>query len=146
MSKEESQKKYEKEDRAVVFNQALDRANVVTWKRAATVSKECEVSHATASGWLLGSLPRDVKALLRVRDLYNVDIDEWVHGESRRSNSLEKQKIVGSITTLKRYEKENGNELKPDKFAELVLMHIEEPDKTEYLLDNLQILEKDVKK
>ena len=146
MSKEESQKKYGNEERAIVFNKALDKANVVTWKRAATVHKECKVSHATASGWLLGCLPRDVNAFLRVRDLYNVDIDEWVHGESRGSNSLEKQKMARSITRLKRYEKENGNELEPDLFTKLVLLHIENPDKTEFLLDTHQLLEKDVKK
>lgn len=140
MNMEKIQQTYGKEDRKIVFNQALDKANVVTWKRAATVSKECAVSHATASGWLLGSLPRDVKALIRVRDLYQVDIDEWINGEAKRSDSLVSQKIARAVTILKGYEKDNNVELDGEQFATLLAMLYDESDKTEFLLKYNKIL------
>lgn len=129
------------EDRGVMFNRALDSANVVSWKRAATVSKDCQVSHATASGWLLGSLPRDAKALLRVRDLYNIDIDEWINGSTRSATaSLSGKKIARLSGILRGYENENNVRLTDDQFSKLMVMLYEEESKTEFLLDFANVL------
>jgi transcriptional regulator with XRE-family HTH domain len=112
----------------------------VAWKRAATIAKECAVSHATASGWLLGSLPRDVKALLRVRDLYKVDIDEWVHGEIRSSNVFVLEKVARAVAVLRKYQKENDVQLEDEQFATLLSMLYENSEKTEFLINNRHLL------
>lgn len=140
MNMEKVGSSYSKEDRKIVFNQALDKANVVTWKRAATIAKECAVSHATASGWLLGSLPRDVKALIRVRDLYKVDIDEWVHGEIRSSNVFVLEKVARAVAVLRKYQKENDVQLEDEQFATLLSMLYENSEKTEFLINNRHLL------
>jgi len=133
--------KFDKDGRAIMFNRAMDDAGVVTWKRAATISKECDVSHATASGWLLGSLPREAQSLLRVRDLYNVDIDHWVNGTPRPSVSSDQLEAVErSVLILKSYERDNNTRLSDEQFAKLLSMLLDNQDKTEFLLDNLNIL------
>lgn len=135
-----SLKKYDNEERAFVFNQALDRANVVTWKRAATVAKEIKVSHATASGWLLGCLPRDAQALLRVRDLYKVDIDEWVRGEMRSTNGFVLEKVARAVGILRKYQETNDVKLEDEQYATLLSMLYENSEQTEFLLNNRSLL------
>ena len=133
-------KKYDNAEREIVFNQALDRANVVTWKRAATVAKECKVSHATASGWLQGCLPRDVHALLRVRDLYNVDVDEWVRGEMRSTNGFVLEKVARAVGILRKYQETNDVKLEDEQYATLLSMLYENSEQTEFLLNNRNLL------
>jgi len=139
--KEDDSSDFSPEMRSVMFNKALDNAKVVSWKRAATVSKDCKVSHATASGWLLGSLPRDAKALLRVRDLYNICIDEWINGEKASSPSaLNIQKLKNISKILRNYEKTQNVRLSDEQFGMLVVMLYEDEDKAEYLLNHASIL------
>lgn len=139
--KEDDSSEFSQEMRSVMFNKALDNAKVVSWKRAATVSKECQVSHATASGWLLGSLPRDAKALLRVRDLYDICIDEWINGQKaspQSALSIVKLKNISKI--LRNYEKAQNVRLSDEQFGILTVMLYEDEDKAEYLLKNASIL------
>jgi len=130
-----------KEERAIMFNRAMDEAGVVAWKRAATISKDCEVSHATASGWLLGCLPREAQSLLRVRDLYKVDIDLWVNGIPKPEINTEQLKTIErSVLILRDYETTNNTKLSDVQFAKLLSMLLDNSDKTEFLLSNLDIL------
>ena len=136
-----SLKKYTNADRKMVFNNAWDKANVVTWKRAATVAKDCKVSHATASGWLEGCLPRDVEALLRVRDRYKIDIDEWARGELRATNGFVLEKVSRAVGILRKYQEENDIKMEDEQFATLLSMLYENSEKTEFLINNRHLLD-----
>lgn len=48
---------------------------------AAELSRRCGVPKASLSDWLAGSNPRDLRAVKRVADLFNVSVDRLVFGD-----------------------------------------------------------------
>jgi hypothetical protein len=138
MNKKSTNVEFTNDHRAVVVNAALDGAGVVSWGRATTVAADCEVSHATASGWLLGSLPRDSKALLRFCDKYDIDVHHWINGKSR-GDGLSLEKIQRLTNKLKDWERKSDDTLSPYKFSKLLVMLYEDESKTDFLLENVSL-------
>lgn len=128
-----------KEERATIFNRLVEKAGVPSWGRASRVSSDCEVSPATAAGWLSGSLPRDCLSLLHCTETYNIDVYEWVTGQ-KKGQGLNTNKLKTSIERLRQYETDNGVRLDPDKFSSLAVMLYEDGAKGEFLLANASLL------
>lgn len=131
--------KITKLERSVIFNRLVDQAGVPSWGRAKTVSADCGVSAATASGWLNGSLPRDSTSLIRCSEVYNIDIYEWVTGE-KKDRSLSQEKLKACIELLRQYETDNQLTLRADKFSDLTIMIYEDESKGKFLLENAPLL------
>ena len=131
-----------KEERAAIFNRLVEEAGVPSWGRASRVSSDCEVSPATAAGWLSGSLPRDCISLLHCTETYNIDVYEWVTGE-KKGQGLSTNKLKASVERLRQYEKDNGVTLDPDKFSSLAVMMYEDEAKGKFLLENASLLNPD---
>ena len=131
-----------KEERAAIFNRLVEEAGVPSWGRASRVSSDCEVSPATAAGWLSGSLPRDCISLLHCTETYNIDVYEWVTGE-KKGQGLNTNKLKASVERLRQYEKDNGVTLDPDKFSSLAVMIYEDEAKGKFLLENASLLNSD---
>ena len=138
MNRKTKLQEFDPSQRALVVNEALDKAGVISWGRATTIANEVSVSHATASGWLLGSLPRDSKALLRFSDKYDIDIHHWING-TPRSDGLSAEKIERLAFILKSYEEDSNVTLTPSQFSKLLVMLYQEEDKTEFLLNNVKL-------
>ena len=132
------------EERAVLINKELEKAGVASWGRASKVSKDIEVSPATAAGWLSGSLPRDCVALLRFCNFYGIDANYWVTGEpsadsqSADSPSFERMKRV--VTIVRQFEVETGVVLSPDEFSEHIIKVFENEENHTYLLQNWKMM------
>ena len=131
-----------KEERAAIFNRLVEEAGVPSWGRASRVSNDCEVSPATAAGWLSGSLPRDCISLLHCTETYNIDVYEWVTGE-KKGQGLNANKLKASVERLRQYEKDNGVTLDSDKFSSLAVMIYEDEAKGKFLLENASLLNPD---
>lgn len=128
-----------KEQRSTIFNRLVEEAGVPSWGRASRVSNDCEVSPATAAGWLSGSLPRDCLSLLKCADTYDLDIYEWVTGE-KKGQGVSIKKLKGSVERLRQYEQDNGVTLDSDKFSSLAVMIYEDEAKGNFLLENAGLL------
>ena len=129
------------EERAVIFNSILDKAGLQAWGRGTRLSETCGVSPATAAGWLAGSLPRDSIALLLCADKFDFDVYLWVSGVSR-GKGVNIPKLQGAITRLRQHEQDNDQTLEPQAFSTVCVMLYEDEEKAEFLLKNMNLLQK----
>lgn len=125
-------------ERAKIFAGMLQESGVPQWGRASRISELCEVSHATASGWINGSLPRDCVSLLKCCDVFDLDVYEWVNGVAR-GKGVNTDKLKRNISKVKQHE-ENHVALSPERFSTLAIMLYENEEKAEYLLDNMSVI------
>lgn len=109
-----------KQDRADVFNAALDRAGVPNWGRSAELVRRLKCSPATAQGWCRGSLPSDPQTLVSVCDAYNIDLYAWVDGKTRGSTSIDTDKMTSAVIQAKTLFEAVGLEVDTEQFAKVI--------------------------
>lgn len=109
-----------KQDRADVFNAALDRAGVPNWGRNAELVKRIKCSPATAQGWCRGSLPSDPQTLVTVCDAYNIDLYAWVDGKTRGSTSIDTDKMTSAVIQAKTLFEAVGLNVDTEQFAKVI--------------------------
>ena len=109
-----------KQDRADVFNAALDRAGVPNWGRNAELVKRIKCSPATAQGWCRGSLPSDPQTLDSVCDAYNIDLYAWVDGKTRGSTSIDTDKMTSAVIQAKTLFEAVGLNVDTEQFAKVI--------------------------
>ena len=129
-------------ERAVFINKALDDAGLPTWGRAGLVKKRMNVSPATASGWLTGTLPKDPAELFRFASEFNFDAHEWVYLEKAHEGAgLGGNRVEELIKKLKNYEIGTQKNLTADQFSKLFMLLLRNEEKATFLLDNAEIFE-----
>lgn len=129
------------EQRAVIVNKALDNAQIPTYRRSGIVKETMNVSPATASGWLAGSLPKEPRALLLFADTYGLDVNLWVFGEERVSggDGITESKLEALTIRLKEFEVTNNRTLTPKQFGKLFILLLRDEEKAKYFLDNASV-------
>ena len=133
-----------KEERAVWIAQALERAGIALYGRASRISKDLGCAKADATGWLNGSLPRDMELAFRFADFYEIDIREWVTGEKTRAGSEpDRTKVADAIRLVKRFEADTEIGWGVDDFVEQVMTVLDDPKyQQRYHADVVSFLEK----
>ncbi len=98
-----------KDERATWIAQALERAGIALYGRASRISKDLGCAKAASTGWLNGSLPRDLELAFRFADFYEIDLREWVTGEksiAARGQSIENMRHAIKLVRQFEYETE----------------------------------------
>tara|TARA_B100000519_G_C14050579_1_gene347191 strand:- start:190 stop:621 length:432 start_codon:yes stop_codon:yes gene_type:complete len=131
-----------KTERAEFIARMLDLAGIPKYGRASRISRDLQCAKAAATGWLNGSLPRDMELAFRFADFYEIDVREWVTGEKPPpTTDLEKMKYA--IRLVKRFEAETQIEWGTDDFIEQVGVVLDDPKYQErHLADVVSILKK----
>ena len=131
-----------KTERAEFIARMLDLAGIPKYGRASRISRDLQCAKAAATGWLHGSLPRDMELAFRFADFYEIDVREWVTGEKPPpTTDLEKMKYA--IRLVKRFEAETQIEWGTDDFIEQVGVVLADPKYQErHLADVVSILKK----
>lgn len=95
--------------------------------RASAIANAIGVSHAVATGWLNGSLPRDIETAFAFCDNYGIDLREWATG-SRKDASGSKQlrdRHEKIVTLTREFERSLGFQLEDEQFL-LAMSLVEE--------------------
>ena len=74
-------KKMDKEERKAWVSRLLSSKGLPEYGRASRVTKDVECSHAMASSWLIGQMPKDMELAARFARTYETTVEEWVTGE-----------------------------------------------------------------
>ena len=82
---------WDKEARAAFLNEELDKKGIAGWGRASHIKNKVGCSNASAAAWLEGSLPKNLDMAIKFCDVFDIDLYQWVNGESRGLNITEKQ-------------------------------------------------------
>ena len=103
-----------KDDRATWLNDTLSARGVDAYGRAATISKDIGCSNAVASGWLRGSLPKDMELAFKFCDRYEISLRAWVYCISDGSYDPDSDAISGArietiISQARCFEREHGS-------------------------------------
>ena len=96
-SQEDFTKKSARADR---FLAILKRHGMPAHGAATAISKKVNVSDATASAWMRGSMPRDPEVLFRFCDEFDVDPYWWTDGVERPREGLDAEKLVRAMKTV----------------------------------------------
>ena len=102
-----------KENRAVWLNETLSARGIDAYGRAATICKDIGCSNAVASGWLRGSLPKDMELAFKFCDRYEISLRAWVYCIADGSYDPDSDAISGArsetiITQARCFEREHG--------------------------------------
>ena len=89
-------------DRAEWLKETLNNKNVPQYGRASTISRDMQCAKAAATGWLSGTLPRDMALGFRFADRYEFDVREWVMGTTQNPQTAEWE---NAIKTARAFEK-----------------------------------------
>lgn len=131
-----------KTERAEFIARTLDLAGIPRYGRASIISRDLQCAKAAATGWLNGSLPRDMELAFRFADFYEVDVREWVTGE-KSPPTTDIEKMEYAIRLVKRFEAETQIEWGTDDFIEQIRVVLADPKYQErHLADVVTILEK----
>ena len=114
-----------KQQRAKIFNDALDKAGVPEWGRGASIVKATGCSAASAQAWIRGSLPSDGERIVELCDLYHIDLYLWVTLESRES-AQPIDTMLEAIVYVKDFEEKSNFTLTPSQFAHLCAAYLDE--------------------
>jgi transcriptional regulator with XRE-family HTH domain len=95
--------------------------------RASAIASAIGVSHAVATGWLNGSLPRDIETAFAFCDMYGIDLREWATGNRKEaSGSKQLRDRNEKIVILTReFERSLGFQLEDEQFL-LAMSLVEE--------------------
>ena len=87
--------------------------------RASAIASAIGVSHAVATGWLNGSLPRDIETAFAFCDMYGIDLREWATGNQKdASGSQQLRERQEKIVMLTReFERSLGFQLEDEQFV-----------------------------
>ncbi len=114
-----------KEERAEWLKKTLSGADVPMYGRASTVAKELNCAKAAATGWLNGSLPRDIELAYRVCEYYKFDLREWVYGIPAKADHDE----WGRAISIARAFESNFESLDDDQFFMIVKLALKSQNK-----------------
>ena len=116
----------EKQERGRWLNTKLE-ATTKEHGRASGIASRIGVSHAVATGWLNGSLPRDMQTAIKFCDEYGVDLREWATGERKdvQGSKQSRAKNLRVVMLAREFERSLGFALEDRQF-ELVMSLVEE--------------------
>lgn len=116
----------EKQERGRWLNTQLD-AVTKEHGRASDIASKIGVSHAVATGWLNGSLPRDMQTAIKFCDEYGINLREWATGERKdvQGSKQMRDKHLKLVMLAREFERSLGFSL-DDKQFELVMSLVEE--------------------
>ena len=80
---------WDKETRADFLNKEFDKKGIARWGRASYIKNRIKCSNASAAAWLEGSLPKNLDMAIKFCDIFDIDLYQWVNGESRGLNITE---------------------------------------------------------
>ena len=106
-----------KEDRAKWLNKTLDARGIPEYGRASRISKDLDCANAVATGWIRGSLPRDVALGFKFCDRYNIDFREWTFGMQQPVVS---EGWLEAIAVAREFEESCRKKLTTDQFIRVI--------------------------
>ena len=127
---------WDKQTRAAFLQEELDKKGIAGWGRASHIKNKIGCSNASAAAWLEGSLPKNLDMAIKFCDVFDIDLYQWVGGESRGLNVTEKQ-LTTLLLRCKAFEDEYGIDLSAKQLAALVLMGFTEPNDMDVFMSNL---------
>lgn len=113
-----------KAERAEWLKETLNNKNVPLYGRASTISRELQCAKAATTGWLAGTLPRDMALGFKFADLYDFDVREWVLGTTQDPQTARWQK---AILTARAFERTVA-EMSDEQFMEIVKLAMTKED------------------
>ena len=96
-----------REQRSERFRAVLKRHGIAEHGAQTAIAKEVGVSDATVAAWMRGSMPRDPEVLFRFCDVYDVDPYWWVSGQPRPRDSVDAEKFVRALSTVREWKTAN---------------------------------------
>ena len=121
-------------ERADWLHDTLDARGIPSYGRASLISRDMQCAKAASTGWLKGTLPRDMKLGFRFADQYNFDVRECVMGTKQEPDEAN---WARAIQTARAFERTVAN-LSDDQFMMIVkLAMAEEADQLGELLNQL---------
>ena len=134
--------KMTKEQRALIVNEALDKAGIQNWGRAGIIKRSMGCSPATASGWLRGTLPKDAHQLVKFSNTYGLNVDLWVNGESKAGGGItvSEKKAETMCSKLREFESDTNRQLSAEQFGKLFVLLCHSEEKANFLLEHGAIL------
>ena len=106
-----------KEERSKWLNAHLDRYGMPLYGRASRISKEVGCSNAVATGWIRGSLPRDLVLGFKFADLSGFDVRKWTFGVPGK---VVNEEWLSAITIARDFEATLDKPLSTDQFIGVV--------------------------
>ncbi len=116
-----------KEDRAAWLAKFFDESGIALYGRASRISRDLGCAKAVSTGWLHGTLPRDMELGLRFCEFYGIDLKEWVLGEKTKQVSLETERLHTALTLVREFEDETDVRWDIKDFIEQVEMVMDDP-------------------
>ena len=106
-----------KEDRAKWLSKTLDARGIPEYGRASRISKDIGCANAVATGWIRGTLPRDVVLGFKFCDFYNIDFREWTFGIP---SVVVSEEWLRAIAMAREFEEAYDRSLTTDQFIGVV--------------------------
>lgn len=106
-----------KEDRAKWLSKTLDARGIPEYGRASRISKDIGCANAVATGWIRGTLPRDVVLGFKFCDFYNIDFREWTFGIP---SVVVSEEWLRAIAMAREFEEAYDRTLTTDQFIGVV--------------------------
>ncbi len=128
---------WDKETRAAFLNEELDKKGIAGWGRASHIKNKVGCSNASAAAWLEGSLPKNLDMAIKFCDVFDIDLYQWVNGESRGLN-ISEQQLTELLVTAKVFEDQHNVDLTARQLAGLVVMGLRNTKELRGFLDNLK--------
>tara|TARA_Y100000114_G_C11736448_1_gene316452 strand:- start:162 stop:572 length:411 start_codon:yes stop_codon:yes gene_type:complete len=125
-----------KEDRAKWLSKTLDARGIPEYGRASRISKDIGCANAVATGWIRGTLPRDVVLGFKFCDFYNIDFREWTFGIP---SVVVSEQWFEAIATAREFEEAYRNDLTTDQFIGVVKLALK-AESPGFLAETLQEL------
>jgi len=111
-----------REERSRWIKSLLDRQGLAEYGRASAIKKRLGCSHAQATGWLKGQLPKDLGLAVRFAVEFLTTCEEWVTTVPRSDIPADYQaSIEKAVLQSKKFEEEKGR-LSPETF--LTVFHM----------------------
>ena len=132
-------KKMTKQERQEWVNNLLSSRGVPEYGRASKVAKEVPCSHAKATSWLIGQLPKDTELAARFCRTFNTTVEEWVTGEPQTSVSADHSLYETAVTQTLAFQEKNGR-LNDDTFIIVFNMMVKDARGTFDLTEDTMLL------
>tara|TARA_S200002703_G_scaffold147846_1_gene143995 strand:+ start:682 stop:1209 length:528 start_codon:yes stop_codon:yes gene_type:complete len=116
-----------KEDRAAWLAKYLDEKGIALYGRASRISRDLKCAKAAATGWLNGTLPRDMELGMRFCEFYGIDLKEWVLGEKTKQSYLDQDRLNTALTIIRKFEEDTEVRWDIIDFIEQVYTIMEDP-------------------
>jgi len=128
---------WDKEARAAFLNEELDKRGIAGWGRASHIKNKVGCSNASAAAWLEGSLPKNLDMAIKFCDVFDIDLYQWVNGESRGLN-ITQQRLTELLVLAKVFEDKHNVDLTAKQLAGLVVMGLKNTQEMKGFLVNLK--------